>query len=87
MSPTLEAPALTSPVIENLRERILALPPEERELLLASVSGSVDDPSFKLHSDWDMEIKRRVDDLRSGKVQGIPAEDVFREIDEILDRP
>jgi len=31
---------------------------------------------------WAEEIKRRVDDIRSGRVKTIPSEQVFRELEE-----
>ena len=77
-----------SPILEKLREEALALPQEERLELADSlyVSLDVDADDFQLHPSWDAEIERRVEELRSAKVQGIPAEDVFREIDALVDR-
>jgi putative addiction module component (TIGR02574 family) len=77
-----------SPILEKLREEALALPQEERLELADSlyVSLDADGADFQLHPSWDAEIERRVEELRSGKVQGIPAEDVFREIDALVDR-
>jgi putative addiction module component (TIGR02574 family) len=33
---------------------------------------------------WRAEVRRRVEELRSGAVPSIPGEQVFREIDEML---
>jgi len=35
---------------------------------------------------WDEEIERRVDEMRSGKVKGVPLEDVKRRIESKLQR-
>lgn len=35
---------------------------------------------------WDAEIKRRIDDIDSGRVQGVPAEQVFARARRILGR-
>jgi len=35
---------------------------------------------------WDEEIKRRVDDIRSGRVKTIPGEQVLRELAEEFPR-
>jgi hypothetical protein len=33
---------------------------------------------------WNEEIKGRIDDFRSGREKGIPADEVFGEIDDLL---
>jgi len=80
---TLESPILESPVLVKLRKEILALPSEQRELLIASVS----DDSFELSPAWKSEIERRMQRFHEGKSDVISEEDADRELEEIANRP
>jgi putative addiction module component (TIGR02574 family) len=66
--------------VEDLMERALALSPEDRarlaEELLASLGDEVDADS---DVDWEVEMGRRVDDIKAGRAKLIPAEEVFAE--------
>lgn len=86
MPSTLESPILESPVLAKLREEILALPDEQRELLIASVSSSTDS-SFELSPAWQAEIERRMQRFHEGKSELISEEDADRELEEIANRP
>jgi putative addiction module component (TIGR02574 family) len=33
---------------------------------------------------WDEEIRRRIEEIKSGKTQTVPGEDVFKEIEDLL---
>ena len=59
-----------------------AAPPYENDsrnvLLLASLEDS------ELEQQWISEAKRRRDEVRSGRVKPIPAEEVYRRIDRLL---
>ena len=37
--------------------------------------------TVKMSPEWVAEINRRIDDLESGRVKGIPAEEVYAEIE------
>jgi putative addiction module component (TIGR02574 family) len=70
---------------EQLLEAAMAFPIEVREELGLKLLGFVDDDGPpNLHPDWQAELDRRSDELLSGKVEGIPAEEVMREIRETL---
>jgi putative addiction module component (TIGR02574 family) len=45
--------------------------------LLAGLDGPEEDPA-EVRAAWVAEIRRRVEEIDSGKVVGIPIEDVFR---------
>lgn len=47
-----------------------------------SLEGPVEDTSEAIAQAWDEEIARRVADMEAGHTQWIPAEEVFKEIDE-----
>lgn len=68
---------MTALELEALKPQLLAMPVEDRlklgEFLIESVDTFSED---ELREQWRIEIARRLDDLRSGAVQGIPAEDV-----------
>ncbi len=70
-------------IIEDIEAAALRLPRADRarlaELLWASLG---DDP--EVMKKWEVEIERRVREIREGKGRSIPAEQVFREIEEML---
>ncbi len=61
---------------------LLELPPRDRlrigETLIESVGGLVDDD---VAESWNAVIERRVAELKTGAVRGIPAEEVFAEVE------
>ncbi len=65
--------------VRDLESKALNLPPKERarlaERLIASLDAESDADAEQL---WLEEAERRLDELESGKVSGIPAEEVFR---------
>ena len=75
-----------SPTIERLREEILALPAEERYDLIDSVLENREVVALGLHPAWGPEIERRFQDFQNGTTQGVPWEDVEKELDELVGR-
>jgi putative addiction module component (TIGR02574 family) len=72
-----------SPELDELVKQAMSLPPEDREILANSLFESLDHPVDEgVESAWGEEIKRRVDDIRSGRVKTIPGEQVLRELAE-----
>jgi len=69
-----------------LADQLLALPTGARarlaELLLASLEGADPDAARA----WDAEIARRSAELESGRVAGVPAAEVFAEVERRLRR-
>jgi putative addiction module component (TIGR02574 family) len=52
---------------------------EERAALAGKLLISLDEPSeSEVERLWLEEAERRIEEFRSGKVKGIPAEEVFR---------
>lgn len=71
---------------DTLAADVLTLPPDERVRLAEALFDSVDDfTEAAVAADWDAEIESRVDEYESGKVNGIPADDVMREARRRLD--
>jgi putative addiction module component (TIGR02574 family) len=76
--------AQMTPQVSEVLEKALSLSEQERELLIDRLSESLnsDQDEAGLKAAWDEEIKRRVDDIRSGRVKTIPGEQVLREMAE-----
>ena len=71
--------------LDQLTADAMKLPLRDRvqvaQRLISTLDGEVEADTEAL---WFAEAERRLDELRSGKVQGIPAEDVFRKAREAL---
>lgn len=71
-----------SPQAAEILDKALALSTRERGMLIDRLVESLDDgpPDEGVEEAWAAEIKRRVDEIRSGKVKLIPGEQVLREM-------
>ncbi|MCE5327607.1 MAG: addiction module protein [Planctomycetaceae bacterium] len=68
---------------QEIKERALHLPPIERAALIEALLSSFDRPGGdEIDAAWAEEAERRIDEMDSGQVKGIPAEEVFRKIDQ-----
>jgi putative addiction module component (TIGR02574 family) len=74
--------AQMTPQVSELLEKALSLSTHERGLLIDRLVESLDDGPAEegVEAAWGEEIKRRVDDIRSGRVKTIPGEQVLREL-------
>ena len=72
--------------VSDLLKKALALPPEARAALAGSLLESLDDdpPDPGVEAAWADEIKRRIEELDSGKVKPIPWEEARRQISALL---
>ncbi len=68
--------AQMTPQVSELLEKALSLSTHERGLLIDRLVESLDDGPAEegVEAAWEDEIKRRVDDIRSGRVKMIPGE-------------
>ena len=74
-----------STLLERIREQAKQLSDDERCILGAELLESDGDgDAADVEQAWDQEILRRVEEIKSGKVQMIPMEQVFSELDEML---
>lgn len=75
-------------ILKEIEEQALQLTPKERsELahrLIVSLDGEPEDSPEAIAKAWDEEIARRVADMEAGRTKWIPAEEVFKEIDQII---
>lgn len=75
-------------ILKEIEEQAMQLTPKERsELahrLIVSLEGKPEDTPEAIAKAWDEEIARRVADMEAGRTEWIPAEEVFKEIDQII---
>jgi putative addiction module component (TIGR02574 family) len=57
-----------------------SLPVEERTLVVESLLRSLNPPDPKIDRKWAAVAKRRLEELRSGRVTPVPGEEVFAKI-------
>jgi len=63
---------------QKIIEEALSLPVEERALIADSLLRSFNMPNTGIDAKWTQVAKRRLQELRSGKVKPIPGEEVFK---------
>lgn len=68
--------------IKELLEQVVSLPIEERVSLVDTLLKSLNTPNEEIDLKWIKVAKRRLGELRSGKVQPIPGHEVFRKVEE-----
>lgn len=70
-----------NPEIKKITEDVLSLPIHDRAKLAHIIISSLDeDTTAASVSAWELELEKRVRDIQSGKVKGVPAEEVFSKI-------
>lgn len=74
--------AQVTPQVSELLEKALTLSTQDRGLLIDRLIESLDEGPGEegVEQAWDKEVKRRVDDIRSGKAKMIPGEQVLQEL-------
>jgi putative addiction module component (TIGR02574 family) len=74
----------TQPVMsgaaKGILEAAMKLDPREREELIDELSASLD--VTDLGEYWETEIKRRIEDVDSGRVNPVPAAEVFHRLEQ-----
>jgi putative addiction module component (TIGR02574 family) len=66
--------------INNIIDEVLTLPVEERALIADSLLRSLNKPDKSIDAKWTETAKRRLEELRSGKVKPVHGEEVFVKI-------
>ena len=68
---------------EQVEAEARRLPRPERARLAEALIASLDEEA-EIEQAWSLEITRRVEELRTGAVSSIPAEEVFAELEGLL---
>jgi putative addiction module component (TIGR02574 family) len=71
--------------LNRLMDDVLLLPHSARALLAEKLLESLDvEDEGEISPEWEAELRKRMEDVRSGKVRMIPAEQVRTELDALL---
>lgn len=71
--------------IDDLAQGAIKLPPDQRFALAQRILASVEpDEGALIDEAWNKEIRERIRRYDSGETKGIPASEVFAEIDRSL---
>jgi putative addiction module component (TIGR02574 family) len=68
-----------TPQLSEVLEKALSLSTQDRGLLIDRLIASLDEEPAEegVEAAWDDEIKRRIEDIRSGRVKTVPGEEVL----------
>jgi putative addiction module component (TIGR02574 family) len=74
--------------VHELYEKAMRLDEEERQKLVRLLEESDDcrDSKDEIERNWNNEASRRYKDYKDGKVDGIPADEVFRRLEDRFER-
>ena len=65
---------------KELIAEAISLPVEQRAVIVDSLLRSLDSPGADVDGEWLAEAERRLEQVRSGHVVLVPADDVFAQI-------
>lgn len=65
---------------QTLIDEAISLPVEDRVLVVDSILRSLNPTDAKIDREWAKVARQRLEDLRSGNVSAVPAEEVFERI-------
>ena len=70
--------------LEQVTTEALSLPSKDRAVLTRALIQSFDEAPVEDPADveqaWHDEVNRRVEEIKSGRVKGVPAEEVFAKL-------
>jgi len=69
-----------SPEVSDLLKRALALSVDERAALANTLLDSLETTDQSVQEAWDVEVARRMNDLKSGKAVTVSWEQLHREL-------
>ena len=72
--------------LEQIVEETRHWPPEKLSELVGRLTEDLHASDPETYVAWKTEIDRRIEEIQAGKVQGIPAEEVFEKAKRILGR-
>ncbi|HEY5296751.1 MAG TPA: addiction module protein [Verrucomicrobiae bacterium] len=72
--------------LDEIVEETRQWPPEKVGELVDRLSGDLHACDEETEAAWQAEISRRIEDIQSGKVRGIPGEEVSARVRKIVGR-
>ena len=63
--------------VREIIQEASSLPVEDRALIIDSLMKTMNQPDDDIDRVWGVVARQRLDDLRSGKVCGVPGEEVI----------
>ena len=64
---------------KDVLEKALQLKPDEKFMVVEGLIKSLDEPDNSLDAIWAEEAEKRLKAYRSGNLEGIPMEEIFKE--------
>lgn len=64
---------------KDVLEKALKLKPDERFMVVEGLIKSLDEPDSSLDTIWAEEAEKRLKAYRSGNLEGIPMEEIFKD--------
>jgi len=64
---------------KDVLEEALKLKPDERFMVVEGLIKSLDEPDSSLDAIWAEEAEKRLSAYRTGNLEGIPMEEIFKE--------
>ncbi|MBI1748242.1 MAG: addiction module protein [Acidobacteria bacterium] len=65
---------------KDIIAEVISLPVEERAMVVDLLLKSLNPPELEIDKKWAAVAKRRLEEIRSGKVEAVPGEEVFKRI-------
>ena len=73
-------------LVEELTARAKELPTEQRARLAAEILATLDPQDQDVDAAWDAEIRKRIEEIETGAVKTVPAEQAFAQVRQALRR-
>ena len=65
---------------KDIIAEVISLPVEERAMVVDFLLKSLNPPELEIDKKWAAVAKQRLEEVRSGKVEAVPGEEVFKRI-------
>jgi putative addiction module component (TIGR02574 family) len=72
--------------LDEIVEETKDWPPEQVGELVGRLTEDLHASDPEIEAAWKIEVDRRIEEIQSGKVKGVPAEEVSARIQKILQR-
>ena len=72
--------------LAKIEREVMSLAPEERASLVDSLLRSINPPESDTDKKWAVVARKRLSEMRSGKVKPVPGEEVFERVRNRFDK-